>query len=314
MMMLLNGFVWCLGEHFPVSNVPAPLSTLAVISAKRIGNLPILTHCVVSLFNVIPTEGKTWETAKRAEDFKLLHSFTGTQDESWFFLVTVEIELMSVEVMKTMKRILEGIDALSQEELEKELRHVAVGVDTMSTSLARMGEHLNADVFYCQLRPFLSGWKGNDNLPHGLPFEGEDEKYSKLSGASASQSTSIAMIDAFIGTKYPDDHFLINMRDYMPSDHRQSLQYILDQSAKLRYRIDISGENVKGAFNAIVKSVHNFRSEHIRIVARYVVTPSAKHKKEGEGSVKGTGGTKPIAFLKNVRDASDKSTVSLAKQ
>eukprot|EP00056_Hartaetosiga_gracilis_P016460 m.243190 g.243190 ORF g.243190 m.243190 type:complete len:403 (-) comp41206_c0_seq1:5-1213(-) len=309
-MLLVNAYVWCNGENVPAESIPSPLSTLAVIAAKNIGNLPILTHCVVSLFNVLPIEGKTFKTAKTADDFVVMRTFTGTRDEEWFYLVTVEIELNTVNVMKAMEKLIKDPKNIEEKDVLEEMGAMCEGIEKMTTSLGRMEEHLDADVFYTHLRPFLSGWKNNKNCSKGIPFEGEDPLYTHLSGASASQSTSIAMIDAFIGTVYPQDHFLVNMRSYMPADHRQSLQHVIESSGVLRERIhDMSPDTVE-AFNNIVKCVRSFRTKHIQIVTRYVVTPSLKHKKKGEGEVLGTGGTTPIRFLKDVREQSDNTIIT----
>ena len=48
-------------------------------------------------------------------------------------------------------------------------------------------------------------------------------------GASAAQSTAVAALDAFIGTEYQADHYLVQMRDYMPAAHRDLLAQIRSQ-------------------------------------------------------------------------------------
>ena len=78
----------------------------------------------------------------------------------------------------------------------------------------------------------------------------------------------------------------------MPLEHRQYLN-------ALEERLEMNWEVIKKfresrACKKCIEALSNFRNEHIKMVARYVVSQCP--------SSRGTGGSNPLPFLKKCRD------------
>ena len=61
---------------------------------------------------------------------------------------------------------------------------------------------------------------------------------------------------------------------------------------------------LREAYDVAVTALKEFRDEHVRIVALYILIPSRKAAgaEEANGGPKGTGGTDAFQFVKGVRD------------
>jgi indoleamine 2,3-dioxygenase len=108
------------------------------------------------------------------------------------------------------------------------------------------------------------------------------------------------------------------MRKYMPAGHRRFLEHI-ESVANIREYVQksASGEEVTAAYNLAVARLGGLRDIHLRIVARYIISPSRKPsstanaglnlavastKQKSLEGLPGTGGTELMPFLKQVRD------------
>jgi len=115
------------------------------------------------------------------------------------------------------------------------------------------------------------------------------------------------------------------MRSYMPGGHRRFLE-LIEKEANIREyaQTSASGEEITSAYNEAVKSLGKLRDSHIKMVTRYIVTPSRKTgtkesiaginlavasmgKKDG---LSGTGGTQLMPFLKQSRDETTGNALS----
>ena len=88
--------------------------------------------------------------------------------------------------------------------------------------------------------------------------------------------------------------FLNAMREYMPREHREYLVTIEQGRASASASGSASCFMMTEGYAACVRELTNFRSEHLKMVSRYIVCQSNR--------AKGTGGSNPIPFLKKIRD------------
>lgn len=106
----------------------------------------------------------------------------------------------------------------------------------------------------------------------------------------------------------------------MPLSHRYFLKAV-EKVANIRTFIHNNQEHTLlcAAYDDCLTALAHFRQKHIEMVARYVVVMASKSAVMGKGAsgdlggkvaspisvagAMGTGGTKPIEFLKSVRDA-----------
>jgi len=99
----------------------------------------------------------------------------------------------------------------------------------MCSSLMAMREGCHPFIFYHRVRPFLSGWKHNPTLPHGIIYEGVSNTRYQCYGGSAAQSSLIPLLDIGLGISHDSirsKDFLLAMRDYMVKSHREFLTYL----------------------------------------------------------------------------------------
>lgn len=117
-----------------------------------------------------------------------LNSFFSGRDESWFYLITVEVEAIGAEaivpllqinadIKRGLKKTIGGENynvrnVTLLEKMAVKFESIADCIDRMSQSLGTMREGCHPFIFYHRVRPFLAGWKANPALPNGLKYEG----------------------------------------------------------------------------------------------------------------------------------------------
>jgi len=110
----------------------------------------------------------------------------------------------------------------------------------MTYSLNCMREGCHPFIFYHRVRPFLSGWKHNPTLPHGILYKGASNDRQQFYGGSAAQSSLLPFLDICLGIKHDlnkSREFLLAMRDYMLQPHRAFLVY-LETTACIRQFVE----------------------------------------------------------------------------
>ncbi|QSL64346.1 hypothetical protein MERGE_001646 [Pneumocystis wakefieldiae] len=191
------------------------------------------------------------------------------------------------------------------------------------------------------IRPYLSGWKNmaDIGLPKGVIYEGCSEDYRQYSGGSNGQSPLIQLLDIALGINHrptemisykanacsasvqKKSNFFQEMREYMPGSHRRFLQDLEKIMNIRQFCLDNSNDSdVISAYNACVTGLKTLRDKHLQVVSRYIIIQSraqhfgnknykknsmniglARHVDE-KVSLKGTGGTNLISFLKQFRN------------
>lgn len=189
--------------------------------------------------------------------------------------------------------------------------------------MERMYENNLPQAFYKRVRPYLSGWTNDPDLPDGLHY-GPENPGEMYAGASAAQSPLIQAIDISLGIEHPtkphDQHdqvtasksrvgmpgvYLKEMRKYMIRAHRDCLHHLEERMTVRQFVQSSNSHELKEAYNKALEALQSFRSSHIRMVTFYVVAQAAKEHKE----IQGTGGSNPIPFLKDIREHVDHSKV-----
>ncbi|KAK2459908.1 hypothetical protein APHAL10511_008108 [Amanita phalloides] len=189
----------------------------------------------------------------------------------------------------------------------------------------------------------FEGYNDDDDDDDEGKGETEEEEMSRpveLSGPSAGQSTMIHALDIFLGTdkgshtvlplvsssssptatteRATHVSFLTRMRQYMPRHHRRFLSHLASSPWPLRVQVVAlaeAGTNVEivEAYNGAVRALKEFRDAHLAVVALYIVGPARRAQQEAREarteSLRGTGGTDVVRFLKQVRDDTAQSNV-----
>jgi indoleamine 2,3-dioxygenase len=140
------------------------------------------------------------------DNLSVLHTFTGTIDEAWFYLISVAIEARGAEIIRMMLKVMDAVRANDSHTVAQCLLKFSDIVQEIGTMLDRMYEKCDPEVFYHKIRPFLAGSKNMTmaGLPNGVFYdEGEGKgKWRQYSGGSNAQSSLIQFLDIALGVEH----------------------------------------------------------------------------------------------------------------
>lgn len=296
---------------------------------------PVLTYAGANLWN-FSCSGTDFSDL---ESLKTLLSFTGTESESWFLLISVAMEAKGAEIIETM---VEAIDLIKNRDYGSIIRALEALRDCISdvgVLLERMYERCDPMTFYHGIRPFLAGSKNMEaaGLPRGVFYdEGHGSGWwGEFRGGSNGQSSLIQFFDIVLGVDHRgqgnsspspgEGSFHSQVREYMPGPHRRFLVHVarLGSIRELALASPTTDEQhrLRDAYTAATDALAEFRNNHIKIVTRYIVIPSKKpwagtrqnlassssssssaSSNGDSGELRGTGGTALMPFLRQSRD------------
>jgi len=97
------------------------------------------------------------------------------------------------------------------------------------------------------------------------------------------------------------------MKLYMPDNHRNFIRIVGDESNV--EDAALSSSNINSLVNDCLDEMASFRSQHLQYAADYIHQQNVKSTLFGTGgsTVRGTGGTPFMKYLKKHRDETDKS-------
>lgn len=292
---MLHGYVW--GGDEPAERIPPGISIPLLAISERLELPPVATYAALCLWNFKPLFMD--EDIDNLENLATLNTFTGSLDESWFYLISVAIEARGAPIISLMLTAMAAARHGDAGAVTRCLRAFAERLTDLTVILQRMHESCDPTVFYHRIRPFLAGSKNmaEAGLPNGVLYEDGTgtETYRQYSGGSNAQSSLIQFFDIALGIEHRptgekkrrdseerSDHgpsqrnnFIREMRQYMPGPHARFLN---DVSMVSNIR-DFVEENAHErqlciAYDACLAMLSAFRDKHIAIVTRYIITPS----------------------------------------
>ncbi|KAI9055608.1 hypothetical protein LZ554_000553 [Drepanopeziza brunnea f. sp. 'monogermtubi'] len=294
---MAHGYIW--GGDSPSERLPAAISVPIIHISAHLELPPVATYAAVCLWNFKPLFQD--ESVDNMENLATLTTFTGSIDESWFYLISVAIEARGAPILPLMITAMQAARVNDSTTVTACLRAFAERLDDLGGLLQRMHESCDPHIFYNRIRPFLAGSKnmGEAGLPDGVIYEDGTgtEKFRQYSGGSNAQSSLIQFFDIALGIEHrptgekkgvvsesklegtapppPKHNFLLEMRKYMPGPHRRFLEDVT-KVANIRAYVeshrDISELTL--AYDACLAMLREFRSKHINIVSRYIVIMS----------------------------------------
>ena len=298
---LFQGYVWQEGEIGVPSKVPAVIAVPFENVSHHIGVAPLITYASSVLYN--------WglrdpEGPMTGENMYTLVSHTGTEDESWFFILHVQVELTAAPGIRAIREFFCARAEGNIDQMTRCLSDMESALLAMKAIFSKMIKKVNPTTFYVKIRPYLAGVKGVAAFPNGLVYEGVSPEPREFSGASGTQSSLLHSFDAFFGTKFDDETDLIlrGNLDYMPTKHKVFVDFISHQPPLRQYIIDTGHPGLVRQFNATVDALVAFRKEHIVLVTKFIIN-QVSHSVNASLEKTGTGGTSFMPFLKGVRDA-----------
>ena len=301
---LSQAYIWAEGEAGIVDRLPRKLAVPWCSVAKHVSLKPVLTYSSGALYNFKlrdPSNGIV------ASNLEAISTFTGTKDESWFYMVFVLVEIAALPGLKAIEHAYEAMSNEQNDLLVEDLKTLTKSIqDTMAT-VKKMYEGCDPLTFYLGIRPFQSGSKGIKAFPNGIVYEGVDTQPKQYHGAAAAQSSSIPAFDAFLRAEHagPEQEFLLAMREYMPQKHRKFLETLDHLPSVREYVLQSNDTELVSSYNLAVEALCKFRSQHVILVTRYVVMQK-KHSVNASLDSTGTSGTPFMKLLKKIRDETAK--------
>ncbi|KAJ1338667.1 Indoleamine 2,3-dioxygenase [Microdochium nivale] len=250
---LTHAYVW--GGQEPAEILPPAISIPFLKVAETLELPPVLAYAGSNLWN-FTTSGRDFTDV---DSLRCLHTFTGTEDESWFFVISVAMEAQAAVIIPPALRALEAIRTRDYPVITSALADMDACIAKVGALIERMYERCDPDVFYHKIRPFLAGSKNMEaaGLPRGVFYsesttDPEKGSWKQLRGGSNGQSSMIQFFDVILGVQHtsegngrptpatspasssrsspepsggggaaPSFHEVV--RDYMPGPHRRFL-------------------------------------------------------------------------------------------
>ncbi|KAK7943368.1 uncharacterized protein PG986_012481 [Apiospora aurea] len=307
---LAQAYIW--GGCQPAEVLPAAISVPFLRVSAHLELPPILTYAASNLWN-FTCSGSSGDFTD-VDAVHSMHTFTGTEDESWFFMISVAMEAQAGRAIPAMTHALE---AAAKHKTPRDYGALARALDDLTASiekvgrlLERMHERCDPDVFYHRIRPFLAGSKNMEaaGLPRGVLYpehQQDDGKWTgswhQWRGGSNGQSSMIQFFDVVLGVEHTNEgnsraspppegepvprSYHDEVRDYMPGPHRRFLVHVSQQGSlrALAQKLEQSGtpldEEQRRFCDAYVRATETLgtlRNKHIQIVTRYIVLPAQR--------------------------------------
>lgn len=307
-------------------------------AAEHLEVHPIATYAALNLWNWRPLNDPSGRAIDLTtpDNMVTIHTSSGTDDESWFLIISNAMEARAGPLIHKMLAAMEAVERDDVSTIINSLEYFRKSLVDIGKLLERMDERCNPKVFYHTIRPFLAGSMNMEaaGLPMGVFYDEGNGKGSwrKYRGGSNGQSSLLQFFDAALSVHHNRcSGFHEEMRRYMPGPHARFLDDI-EAIANIRDYIDGHQENfaLLTAYNNAIASLSEFRNIHIALVTRYIIIPSRQSKpaqninrrdiastttklaskKPMTQDIVGTGGTKLIPFLRTSRDETTEATVS----
>ncbi|KAI3399460.1 hypothetical protein diail_6722 [Diaporthe ilicicola] len=291
--LLTHSYVW--GGEKAAEILPPAISIPLLNVSQHLEVPPVATYAALNLWNFTSST----DCFTDLDSLKSPHTFTGTEDESWFLCVSVAMEAQGAYIMPTMLKALRAIHTRDYSTITSALDELSVCIKKVGLLLDRMREKCDPMVFYHKIRPFLAGSMNMAaaGLPRGLFYDEGNRQgsWQQWRGGSNGQSSLIQFWDVVLGVTHTSEgsnnpHFKAGkpeeksfhqeVREYMPGGHRRFLEHV-GRSGSIRAlaMMPTSGEEharMQEAYTAATKTLTGFRNKHLGIVTTYIVIPSRK--------------------------------------
>ncbi|KHN95177.1 Indoleamine 2,3-dioxygenase subfamily [Metarhizium album ARSEF 1941] len=196
---MAHAYIW--GGDAPADRLPKAISVPLLEISDHLEVPPVATYAAVCLWNFKPVFVD--EEIDSLENLATLNTFTGSIDESWFYLVSVAIEARGAPILDLMLTAIGAARRNDAKTVTRCLVSFAERLTDLTNILVRMPESCDPTVFYHRVRPFLAGSKNmaEAGLPHGVLYDQGTgtEKYRQYSGGSNAQSSLIQFFDIVLG-------------------------------------------------------------------------------------------------------------------
>ena len=298
---IAHAYIW--GDSKPRQVLPEVISKPWVDLSNYLGRPPILSYasyCLDNWYKINPKKPIT------LDNVALINNFLGGVDEDWFVTIHVCIEDAAGDAIEAAKKLSTMNKNNSHKDFQDELKKIKKSLKNVNSIFSKMPEKCDPYVYYHRVRPYIFGTKDNPDLKKGLIYENQfDNKPQFFRGETGAQSSIIPFLDGALGIYHSNDnlkHYLNEMRDYMPPKHRKMIEDVekKSQAKKLIHK----SKTLTHEYNLCLEEIRKFRAKHLEYAASYIHKQAQMNSDVGTGgsTVRGTGGTPFMKYLKKHRD------------
>ena len=305
---IAHSYIW--GGDKPQKILPEVISKPWVKLSKFLGRPPILSYASYCLDNWFKIDN---DQPISLDNVALINNFLGGVDEDWFVTIHVCIEDASGDAIDAAYKLSKLNETNNVNDFSIELRRIIKSLKAVNKIFSRMPEKCDPYVYYHRVRPYIFGTKDNPDLKQGLIYENQfNNKPQFFRGETGAQSSIIPLLDGALGVEHTNDnlrHYLNEMRDYMPPKHRKMIEYV-EKNSQAKKFIDKSKKLTK-EYNGCLEEIRKFRAMHLEYAATYIHKQAQVNNTFGTGgsTIRGTGGTPFMKYLKKHRDETQKQKV-----
>ena len=299
---LAHAYVW--GEPTPAKILPRNIAVPFYKVSQKMGRPPILSYASYILDNWMPIND---QEPIASDNIMISQNFLDGLDENWFILIHLDIEVKAAPSLAAIPSILKGIERDDVSTVMSALTDIKNTWTNINAIMKRMPEGCDPYIYYNRIRPYLNGWKNNQVLPEGLIYKGVTaygEKPQKFLGATGAQSAIVPAMDALLNITHEPDplrEYLREMRNYMPPKHRAFVEAVEKHSTLRNFVKNRLNQwpKLTDLYNDCVSLMEKFRTQHLKLAARYI---NQQATKVNNNTGIGTGGTPLMEYLKKHRD------------
>ena len=305
---IAHSYIW--GGESPQRILPEVIAAPWVKLSNYLGRPPILSYASYCLDNWYKIDK---DEPISLDNVALINNFLGGVDEDWFVTIHVCIEDAASDAIDSACKLSFLNEKNKTNDFSKHLRRIRSSLKKVNHIFAKMPEKCDPYVYYHRVRPYIFGTKNNPDLKQGLIYENQfKNKPQFFRGETGAQSSIIPLLDGALGITQTNDnlrHYLNEMRDYMPPKHRKLIEDV-EQRSQVKNLITKSKKLIK-EYNQCLDEIHKFRSQHLEYAATYIHKQAQIINPFGSGgsTIRGTGGTPFMKYLKKHRDETDKHKI-----
>ena len=305
---IAHAFIW--GGKKPEKILPEVVSDPWVKLSKYLGRPPILSYASYCLDNWYKIND---DKPIALDNVALINNFLGGVDEDWFVTIHVCIEDAASDAIDSAYKISKLDESSKTDEFLLNLNRINNSLKKVNEIFSKMPEKCDPYIYYHRVRPYIFGTKDNPDLKKGLIYENQyNNEPQFFRGETGAQSSIIPFLDGALGIEHTNDnlrHYLNEMRDYMPPNHRKMIEDVeVSSNAKeLIYR----SKKLIQKYNSCLEEIRKFRAQHLEYAATYIHKQAQVSNSFGSGgsTVRGTGGTPFMKYLKKHRDETNQQKV-----
>ena len=305
---IAHAFMW--GGNKPEKILPEVVSKPWVKLSKYLGRPPILSYASYCLDNWYKVNQKE---PISLDNVALINNFLGGVDEDWFVTIHVCIEDASGDAIEAAYKLSRLNESNNVDDFNTNLKKILTSLKNVNNIFSKMPEKCDPYIYYHRVRPYIFGTKDNPDLKKGLIYENQfNNKPQFYRGETGAQSSIIPFLDGALGIYHSNDnlrHYLNEMRDYMPPKHRKMIEDV-EKRSKVKDLISQS-KKLMNVYNNCLEEIRKFRAMHLEYAATYIHKQAQVHNTFGTGgsTIRGTGGTPFMRYLKKHRDETQKHKV-----